>query len=372
MEQLPPPGTGSAPDASLAGAGAFFDLTRPPVTSANGGSVLPPPPPTGGGTATMTAISPSLPQVAPPVPRPATAPAVNPFGTMLNDPTPLSTQQPKKKSNRGKRFVGGLLVLALIGGAAAAAVMYGSDLMTLATGDEVADEPELANVFPTPTSAAPVIRTASFTVEQPAGASGPGSYQATIDFETTIAEVSVDGGTQPDIEMLTLFNDAVVRRAGSVTWFQLPRGTFPIGIGDGRARWIRTVDELFPPAIRQWATVERATESDLEGEPMTRVLVSIDPARLASAPATSDSGTPTDAGRVDTVGAPAEPVPAEPVTIEFWADDAGVIRKLILPPELGGETVTVLSYSADPWQPAFPTAEQVRPITADDVFDLAG
>ena len=61
-----------------------------------------------------------------------------------------------------------------------------------------------------------------------------------------------------------------------------------------------------------------------------------------------------------------------PATIEFWADDAGVIRKLILPPELGGETVTVLSYSADPWQPAFPTAEQVQPITADGLFDLAG
>ena len=297
MEQLPAPEFGSASDASLAEAGAFFDLTRPPVIGANGGSALPPPPPTGGGTATMTAIAPNLPQVAPPVPRPATAPAVNPFGTMLNDPTPLGTQRPKKKPNRGKRFVGALLVLALIAGAAAAAVTYGSDLMTLATGDEVADETELANVFPTPTTAAPDIRTASFTVEQATGTSGPESYQATIDFETTIAEVVVDGGIQPDIEMLTLFNDAVVRRSGSVTWFQLPRGTFPIGIGEGRARWVRTVDELFPPAIRQWATVERATESDLEGEPMTRMLVSIDPARLANAQAPSDPATTTDAPR---------------------------------------------------------------------------
>lgn len=422
MEQLPAPGSGSARDRSLDEASAFFDLDQIPPAPPSRAPSMPPPPPHGGGTATMVAVAPSLPQVAPPVPRPANTPAANPFATMLNDPTPTGVQRPsKKKSNRGKRFLTWFLVLTVIGGAAAAAWIYGSDLMTLATGDEVIDEPELANVFPTPTAAAPTVRTATFVVDQPAGAVGPRNFQVTVDFETTIAEVVVDGGTQPDLEMLTLFNDAVARREGSVVWYQLPRGTFPLGVDQGRTRWVRTVDELFPPSIRQWASVERATESDLDGEPMTRLLVSIDPARLAIAPpaaaAVPSTAAPVDSAPVDSApvgsapgaeatpsdapaaappaAAPAEegakpgPAPAPtlppgltltttpngavtgPVSIELWTDDAGVIRKLILPPELGGETVTVLAYSADPWQPAFPTAEQVQPITADALFEFA-
>jgi len=379
MEPLPPPGSGPGPGASLAEPSAFFAPTPPVAPSAYGSATVPPPPPSGGGTATLTAVSPNLPQVAPPVPRPATAPANNPFGTMLNDSAPLGTSRPPKKPKRGKRFAGALLVLALIGGAAAAAWTYGSDLMTLGSSDEVVDETELANAFPLPVDSTPAIRTASFTVERPAGADGPDRYQATIDFDTTIAEVMIDGGDDPDMEMLTLFNDAVVRERNSVVWYQLPRGTFPIDIDAGRARWVRTVDELFPPAIRQWATIERATESEIEGEPMTRLLVSIDPARLATAPAPPD-GTTT----ASTASAPTPTLPpgltltttpdgavTGTVSIELWFDDANVIRKLVLPPELGGETVIVSSYSADSWQPAFPPAEQVQPITANALVDLA-
>jgi hypothetical protein len=119
---------------------------------------------------------------------------------------------------------------------------------------------------------------------------------------------------------------------------------------------------------------------------MTRLLLSIDPARLATAPAAPDGSTiaptPDEATPDAEASGPTLPpgltlttTPDGAVTgavsIELWFDDANVIRKLVLPPELGGETVTVLSYSADPWQPAFPTAEQVQPITANALFDLA-
>lgn len=381
---------------------------------------MPPPPPfepPGGGTATLTLQAPALPQVAPPVPPPATMPALNPFASAMNDHTSsgASRPAPKRKSSGGKKFLGILLVLALLGGAGAAAVIYGSDLLTLAKGDEVVDEPGLTKAFPTSPVSAPVIRTASFTVEQPATADGPEAYQVTTDFETSIAEVVVDGGDQADLEILTLFNDAVARRSDGVVWYQLPRGGFPIDTDLGRARWVRTVDELFPPSIRQWATIERATESTLGSEPMTRLLVSIEPARLAvAAPSEADapSDAPSDvpspplvepdpAAAADTpaaVAPDAAPPAEEPVTaaatapalppgltltttpdgavsgtvsIEMWIDDAGVVRKLILPPELGGQTVTVLSYSAEPWQPQFPTAEQVQPITAEAFFELS-
>lgn len=344
-------------------------------------------------------------------------PALNPFASAMNDHTSsgASRPAPKRKSSGGKKFLGILLVLALLGGAGAAAVIYGSDLLTLAKGDEVVDEPGLTKAFPTSPVSAPVIRTASFTVEQPATADGPEAYQVTTDFETSIAEVVVDGGDQADLEILTLFNDAVARRSDGVVWYQLPRGGFPIDTDLGRARWVRTVDELFPPSIRQWATIERATESTLGSEPMTRLLVSIEPARLAVA-APSEAVAPSDApsdvpspplvepdpaAAADTpaaVAPDAAPPAEEPVTaaatapalppgltltttpdgavsgtvsIEMWIDDAGVVRKLILPPELGGQTVTVLSYSAEPWQPQFPTAEQVQPITAEAFFELS-
>lgn len=399
---------------------SFFDVTGPATgripdhRAGAGAQAFPPPPPTfdppGGGIATMTLQAPALPQVAPAVPPPASAPAANPFASAMNDHTPYDAPRPtqKRKSGGGKKFVGVLLVLALLGGAVAAAMTYGSDLLTLAKGEDVVDEPELATIFPVSPASEPVIRTASFTVEQPAGAEGPESYRVTTDFETSIAEVVVDGSDRADLEILTLFNDAVARRSDGVVWYQLPRGGFPIDADLGRARWVRTVDELFPPSIRQWATIERATESVLENETMTRLLVSIEPARLASAPATeaasaptppaepepaapsdaatvsppSDGAMPTESSEAASVPAPTLPpgftltttpdgAVSGAVPIEMWIDDAGVVRKLILPPELGGRTVTVLSYSPDAWQPAFPTAEQVRPLTAEAFFELS-
>lgn len=332
----------------------------------------------------MTMQPPALPRVAPPVPPPVTAPAASAFASAMNDHTPSGSARPaqKRSSGGGKRFVGALLVLALLGGAGAAAVFYGSDLLTLAKGEELVDEPELTKAFPRVPAFAPAIRTASFTVEQPAGTDGPESYQVTTDFETSIAEVVVDGGDRADLEILTLFNDAVARRSDGVTWYQLPRGAFPIDADLGRSRWVRTIDELFPPAIRQWTTIERATESVLENEPMTRLLVSIEPARLASIPPNQVDDTEAPVPAVEPSPLPTLPpgitltttpegAVSGAVPIEMWVDDAGVVRKLVLPPELGGQTVTVQSYSSEPWQPAFPTAEQVQPITAEAFFELS-
>ena len=51
-------------------------------------------------------------------------------------------------------------------------------------------------------------------------------------------------------------------------------------------------------------------------------------------------------------------------------DDTGIVRKSIMPPQLGGETITVTSVSADPFQPIFPTPDAVSPLTAEVLFRL--
>ena len=56
--------------------------------------------------------------------------------------------------------------------------------------------------------------------------------------------------------------------------------------------------------------------------------------------------------------------------MEIWVDDSGIVRKSVLPAELGGETITVTSVSPDAWEPAFPTPDAVQPLTAQALFRL--
>lgn len=61
---------------------------------------------------------------------------------------------------------------------------------------------------------------------------------------------------------------------------------------------------------------------------------------------------------------------AEDPTMEIWVDDTGIVRKSIMSPQLGGETITVTSVSGDPFQPVFPTPDAVSPFTAEVLFHL--
>ena len=56
--------------------------------------------------------------------------------------------------------------------------------------------------------------------------------------------------------------------------------------------------------------------------------------------------------------------------MEVWVDDTGLVRKSVLPQELGGETITVTSVSAEAWEPQFPLPDAVQPLTAQALFRL--
>jgi hypothetical protein len=56
--------------------------------------------------------------------------------------------------------------------------------------------------------------------------------------------------------------------------------------------------------------------------------------------------------------------------MEIWVDGAGIVRKSVMPPELGGETITVASVSPDAFEVLFPTPDVVEPLTAQALFRL--
>lgn len=330
-----------------------------------------------------------LPQVAAAVPRTAPSPSANPFASSMNDSwsSAPAAKKPKGKGNARRAF-SWLLVLAVIGGLAYVGVMYGSDLMELATGEESVDEPAAPLAFPTATAAAVPLRTVTFTVEQQDALNGPQRYDVTTDFESGITRVLIDRDDAPDLEVLSVFDGSVIRRVDQPTWYQLDRGTFPVGSEFGPGRWVRTLDELLPPAMRFGATIDRATESVIGTDPTRRLLVSLDPATVAqvanAAPATDPSAAPGAAVAPGTpAAAPQSPALPAGVTlqpgvdgitnleVELWIDSSGIVRKSVLPAELGGETITVTSVSADPWAPVFPTSDMVRPLTAAALFELS-
>ena len=283
-------------------------------TGAPADSGFPPPRPA---TATMTAIptppnqvsqAPMLPQVAAAVPRPATAPTANPFATMSEQWTPnQAPQRPAARKGRGRRAFTWLLVLALIGGVTYAGFAYGSQLMELATGDDSIDEPSAPLVFPTATVTPIPVRTATFTVERQDSMRGPERYEVTSDFERGISRVVIDRGDAPDLEVLTVFDQAVIRRVDETTWYRLDRGNFPVDSEFGQARWIRTLDQLIPPSIRGSATIDRATESAVGTVSTRRLLVSIDPATIVQA-----TTLPVDPAPADPSAAAVAPDPAAP------------------------------------------------------------
>ncbi len=288
-----------------------------------------------------------------------------------------------KKRSSARRTISRLVLLAAIGAIAYAGYTYGSDLMKLASGEESVAEPAVPLEFPTPSEPVAPIRTATFLVERPDALKGPQTFEVTTDFETGVSRVIIQRTDAPNLEILTLWDTAFIRRVDEPTWYRLDRGQFPVDSEFGIGRWIRSLDQILPPPLRQSAVIDRATESSVGTETTTRLLVSIDPAAFNSATAVP---TTLPLLPADPALAPAPPEPvialspgiilqpgydsAETLSMELWIDDAGIVRKSIMPAELGAETITITSISPEAWQPVFPTEDMVQSLTASSMFRL--
>jgi hypothetical protein len=342
---------------------------------------FPPPPPAASASATPapwpgqpSQAGPVLPAVAAAIPRPAHADTstfdVSMFA--MGGPGPARTPT---RSGGIRRGVTWLFLLAVLGGLTYAGVMYGPDLVERVTGAEETNGPAAPLVYPMPITPPTTVRTASFTVSELDRFGGTQTYEVTADFESGVTHVVIPRADMPDLEILTLWDQTFMRRVDEPTWYTLPRGDFPIDFSLGRVRWVRTLDEMVPPTFRQFTTIDEASESSVETTPARRLVVSADPARLilaqtAATTATADGSPP-----------PAPPLPpgilvqpgidgVDALSMELWVDDTGLVRKSVMPAELGGETITVTSVSPDAFEPAFPTPDAVAPLTAQVLFRL--
>jgi len=274
-----------------------------------------------------------------------------------------------------------VIVLGVIGGVVYAGVTYGPDMMDRTEGDPTASEPEAPLAFPPAVPLATPTRTASFLVERPADDGSTLRYEMTSDFETGVGRMLVDRAAMPDIEVLAVFDVANLRQADQPNWYSMPRGQSPFAAGSDRARWVRTVDEYFPAAVRPFVTIEHASESTIGTETMRHLVVTVDTAGIAT------SATPAATDPLTGLPVAAPPAPPgefvlptsitgtteaiEPVTLEMWVDSNGLIRKLVEPPSMGGETITVTSLSPDAFNPTFPAPEVVTSLTAEQLVEFA-
>ncbi len=383
--------------------------------------------------ATASTAVPTIPTGAAPTPP---VPSPSPGGTLTALPDFTSISPHRKKRSRGLfgRFVRLVFVLGVLGGLGAAGYVYGPDLLDQLRGEEeavpVADEPDAPLAFPVQTATPIAVRNATFAIDDLDPEGTTRRFEITTDFETGVSHVLIEREGLPTLEVMTFLDDAVVRRVDDDTWYQTPRGQFPVDDRLDRDRWVRQLDELIPEAARHAVTIERSTTAELAGERMRHLVVSVDPALLAGPELASDlfadpvvsdvapaagieaadpvpvapgrDAVPNDAtddadlGEVATErtpGAATEPAPgpagattedepvasapvpptattATPVRLELWIDARGAIRQLITPDELGGERLTVTMISPDSWIPEFPAPEQIEPITAAAIVKL--
>lgn len=328
----------------------------------------------------MQQSQPALPQVAPAPPRPA-APIGNVSALAQFEPvTPKPHKRGPKKSLLG-RFVKTLFMLALLGGLVAGGIIYGPELKEkYIDGGE--SEPEAPLAFPAPAATPPVVRTATFTVENADDAGRDTVYEVTTDFETRVARVIIMRDGLPDLEVMTFLDDAVIRRVDEVVWYQIDRGQFPLEDQLDRERWVRTIEELIPTSVRGGAVINEATESSVADEPMRRLDVTIDGSKLVRPQPASTLPNPVDPTLDPDVPVGVDgqlPLSLGPnevfrgaglIDLELWVDDRGLVRKLVTPEEVGGEVVTVLSTSPDAWLPDYPQREEIEPLTASALVSL--
>jgi hypothetical protein len=418
--QLPPPVF--APPSGPAPAG----LVPPPPPTLTPTPALAPVPDEVRPAAAKVALgaTPVVPTYSPAVPPVIAAPSPIPAMAPIPSYEALTSASTSHKKKRGvvRRFVKFVFVMSLLGGIGAAGYVYGPTLLERlreeAAGEEAADEqptvdePEAPLAFPSQTDPPIEVRNATFVLDDLDPDGTARRYEVTTDFETRISRVLIDRNELPTLEVMTFLDSAVVRRIDETVWYQTPRGQFPLDDQLERDRWVRHLDELIPAVNRSSAAIEASTTALLAGERMRHLVISIDPELLAGPTLTTESlgapavvdglsdgasseantsvGPATDAQSSDVPTeavvdaanaiAPTPPAPAwtpprglagaEPVSIEIWIDSRGLIRQLITPVALGGETVTVLAISADAWIPEFPAEEQIEPLTASALVKL--
>jgi hypothetical protein len=356
-------------------------LTRPgfPPPPPSAVALAPPPPPLPW-PGQISQAGPALPTVTPAVPRPATTDTSQFTAAMFDTITPEPATKPSRRGGGFRRTMKWLFLLAVLGGLAAAGVTYGPDLVERVTGADEDNGPTAPLAYPMPTAPPAVVRTATFTVSELDSLGGTQTYEVTADFESGITQVVIPRTDTPDLEILTLWEQTFVRRIDEPTWYTLPRGDFPVDFSLGRSRWVRTLDELVPSGFRQFTTIDEANETSIETTPTRRLVVSAEPQRLvqaqtaAATPAVDGSPAPTpplppgitvepDIAAADTEG-------TNTLSMEIWVDETGLVRKSVMPAELGGETITVTSVSPDAFQPVFPAPDGVQPLTAQVLFHL--
>ncbi len=357
-------------------------LTRPegllpPPSAAFGPPALPIP-----GPGQISQATPMLPTPTPPVARAAT-PGFDSLA-MYSSPIPRPAGTSPRRSGF-RRAMSWLFLLAVLGGLGYAGVMFGPDLVDRARGADESNGPASPLAYPAPTVSPIAVRTATFTVSEPDPSGGIQSYEVTADFESGVAQVVIPRTDALDLEILSVWDQAFIRRIDEPVWYSLPRGEFPVDFSIGRrSRWVRTLDELLPLEIRQFTTIDEATDSFVDTLPARRLVVSADAVRLmqaqtAAVSPTTDESAPPPAPLPPEIAVPPGPDGVEGVegvdgvedlTMEIWIDDTGIVRKSVMPAQLGGETITVGSVSADAFEPVFPTPDEVQPLTARALFRL--
>lgn len=348
---------------ALDDARSFFEQPAPVGAGVGGAGSFPPPPP----APPAPPVAPQLPSVgAPSAPQPVnTAAAASQFASAMEQPwAPQPATAPQRPGRSGRRRgVTWLVLLAILGGLGWAGYTYGPELIELAGDDDAVDEPSAPLAFPLASAAPTPVRTATFVVESTDPAAGTRVEETTIDFESRVSRTVIERPDGADLEVLTLFDDAVVRRVDQPIWYRLPRGTYPADSEFGRLRWVRTLQELIPPPVQSSASVVEASESVVGTQAARRLVVELDPASVV-VPEGSPNVLPPGATLQVRDDATA------PIRVELWVDPTGLVRKSILPAELGGETITVTSTSPEPWLPVYPTDDMVTPITASALFEL--
>ncbi len=360
-----------------ASARLFFELAAP--------TFEPLPPPTVTMPAAAAPATPQLPRIIPATPSAGSAAAAaSPFAFSAASmmPSPSGAQRKQQAKGGGtRRFVSRVVMLAILGGIVFAGVKYGPELMDRAQGDSTNSEPEAPLAFPAVTPGQAPVRTADLVVERPTQDGSTIRYEVTNDFETGVSRMLIDRATMPDIEVLAVFDQANLHLVDQPHWWSTPRGEFPFIGGPERERWVRTIDDYLPADLRPFVTIDESTESVLGTETMRHLVVSIDSVAVATNRAANTVDPATGLEVPPAAAAPGEFVPPSvvastpeavaPVRVELWVDANGIIRKLIEPAELGGGTLTVVSVSDEAFNPTFPAAEAVVPLTASYLVDFA-
>jgi hypothetical protein len=321
----------------------------------------------------------------------------------------------KKKGGGAKRALRRLVLLGALAAAGYFGYQRGPDVYDQYVSDDATQTSEVdaPKSFPNPIAAPPPIRTAEFVL-----AGLPGSpdttYRVTTDFETNVSQVDITRAAGPDLQILTYGNAAMIREAEGAEWYQLERGQFPLDDRLERADWVRLLDELIPLEVRNAVTIDQSTESTIEGVTTRHLTLSLDSGLLGNpadqpdavdsfaadavdplaAPATLDQPPPDQAAAPvpveaseDLIAAPpaaAPPidpslgaVPRRPTdetnivgtadtttSIQIWVDAQGLVRQVSGAPQLGADTITVVSTNSAAWVPAYPAPEVVQPLTA--------